>query len=83
MSEVAVRFEASTVQLHHQIDKGELDAMDQLNKALSSLEIEKTALARTPTWPWEPGTFRGLLAAILLPVAVWLVQILLGRLIGP
>ncbi len=83
MSAVALRFEAATMQLHDQLDKGDLGGMDQLNRALSSLEIEQTALGRIPTWPWEAGTFRGILAAIVLPVAVWLVQILLGRLIGP
>jgi hypothetical protein len=83
LSEAALRFEAATAELHRQLDKGSLSEMDQLNKALASLEIEQAALKRIPTWPWASDTSRSLLAAILLPVAVWLLQLLLGCLIGP
>jgi len=56
--------------------------MDSLNKALASLEIEAGALRRIQTWPWDPGAVRGLVAALLLPIVVWLLQLLLGRVLG-
>lgn len=82
LAEASSRFEATTAQLHSQLDRGRLLHMDHLNKALASLEIEQNALRRIPTWPWQPGAVRGLVAALLLPVAIWALQLLLGRVLG-
>jgi hypothetical protein len=82
LGDTSSRFEATTAQLHSQLDRGRLLHMDHLNKALASLESEQNALRRIPTWPWQPGAVRGLVAALLLPVAIWALQILLGRLLG-
>ncbi|MGH2620287.1 MAG: hypothetical protein ACRDHG_06910 [Anaerolineales bacterium] len=40
---------------------------------------EITRLARIPTWPWNPGTLRGVVATVSLPVAIWLIQFVLQR----
>ena len=61
------------------MDKNELGRMDDLNKALSSLEIERAALEHVPTWPWERGTLRSLVAAIVIPLLVWAIQAILQR----
>ncbi|MEX2029647.1 MAG: hypothetical protein WD906_01570 [Anaerolineales bacterium] len=82
LAEAASRFEAAAQDLHRQLDGGRLRQMDPLNKALASLEIEQNALRRIATWPWQPGAVRGLLAALLLPVVVWVIQFLLGRILG-
>jgi hypothetical protein len=82
LAEASYRFEATTRRLHDQLDRGRLLQMDHLNKALASLEIEQNALRRIPTWPWQAGAVRGLLAALFLPVAVWATQLVLGRLIA-
>jgi hypothetical protein len=58
------------------------DGHGQLNKTLASLELEQAALRRIPTWPWEPGTLRGVLAALVLPIVIWLIQYVLQRLLG-
>jgi len=81
-AEVATRFEEATLQLHRELDRGRLTQMDQLNRALASLEIEENALRRIPTWPWQPGSVRAVAAALLLPVAVWVIQAALGRLLS-
>jgi hypothetical protein len=81
--DASLRFEATAARLHSQLDSGRLLQLDPLNKALASLEIEQNALRRIPTWPWQPGAVRGLVAALLLPVAVWAIQLLLGRVLGP
>jgi len=82
LSEASSRFEAAAERLLRDLDAGRLSQIDQLNKALASLEIMQTVLRRIPTWPWQLGAARGLLAALLLPVAVWAIQLLLGRLLG-
>ena len=82
LMDISSRFEVTSARLHHQLDGNRLLQMDALNKALASLEIEHAFVRRVPTWPWEPGTLRGLLAALLLPIAVWLIQLLLGRVFG-
>ena len=83
LADASHRFEAATVRLHRLLDSGRLLQIDPLTKALTSLEIEQNALRKIPTWPWQPGAVRGLAAALLLPVAVWVIQRLLGRLLGP
>jgi len=82
LGESTSRFEAATIELHNQLDRGRLLQMDHLNKALASLEIEQNALRKIPTWPWQPGAIRAVVAALLLPVAIWAVQLLVGRLLG-
>ena len=64
------------------MDAGQLDRVDPLNKVLGALEAENGELTRVATWPWTPGTLRGLLGTVLLPIALWLLQRLLGSLIG-
>jgi hypothetical protein len=76
------RFEAATLELHRRLDSGHLAHMDDLNKAVATLEIEQNTLRRIPTWPWQPGAVRAVVAALLLPVAVWTIQTLLGRVLG-
>ena len=70
----ARRLEAGFHELQRGMDTLKLSGADDLNKTLSSLEIERAALQRTPTWPWEPGTIRGLAAALALPIIIWLIQ---------
>ena len=82
LAEASLRFEAATEQLHRQLDGLRLRQMDDPNKALASIEIEQNALRRIPTWPWQPGAVRGLVAALLLPIAVWAIQLLLARVLG-
>lgn len=76
------RFDATARTLHQDLDGRRLLHMDKLNRALANLEIEQNVLRKIPTWPWEPGAVRGVFAALLLPLAVWALQVLLGRLLG-
>jgi hypothetical protein len=78
----AGRLEAGFHELQLRTDKLKLAGADDLNKTLNSLEIERTALLRIPTWPWQPETLRGLLAALVLPLVLWLAQFLLQRVLG-
>lgn len=71
--------EAVAARLHRGLAAGKLSEVDQLHKALAALQIQTATLEKIPTWPWHPGTLRGLLAALVLPIAIWLIQRLLER----
>jgi hypothetical protein len=79
LAEASSRFEAAIQDLHRQLDGRGRRPTNDPNKALAGIEIEQNALRRIPTWPWQPGAVRALVAALLLPVAVWAIQLLLGR----
>jgi hypothetical protein len=82
LAENAHRFEAAVSELHQRVDKKTLSRMDDLNKTLSSLEIEQAVVRRIPTWPWEPGTLRSVVAALALPIIIWLIQYVLQKVLG-
>jgi hypothetical protein len=76
------RWQACTAELYQRVDRRDWDGADRLNATLTALERGRMAIDRTPTWPWRPETLRGLVAALLLPVTIWLVQYGLQRLLG-
>ncbi len=82
LDECALRLEAAIAELHERMDSGELEGIDRLNLAMSSLEIEQQALDRIPTWPWQPETPRLLVTALALPLGLWLLQYVLQLLLG-
>jgi hypothetical protein len=68
------RLKQSTDELHGRIKAGKYEGMGELQNALASLELERTALSRISTWPWHPETLRGIVGTLLLPLVIWLVQ---------
>jgi hypothetical protein len=82
LAENARRWEAVMAELYRLIDRGDLAAADRLNGPLAALERGRIAIERIPTWPWRPETLRGMVGALVLPVLIFLVQRLLGRLLG-
>ncbi|MFQ5854515.1 MAG: hypothetical protein ACE5LU_02565 [Anaerolineae bacterium] len=80
--ETSRRMKAAIAELHRRVDTGDFDNMTELFRTMTSLEIERDVWLRIPTWPWEPGTVRGLISALLLPVMVWLIQRVLDSLLG-
>lgn len=82
-NDAALRFEAVAGELHQRIDSGNLEGMDALNDAISSLKVERDALKAAPTWPWPPETVRLLVTALALPLGLWLIQFVVQRAFGP
>jgi hypothetical protein len=78
---VGDRIEATIARIHAAVDADAAAEDDHLSKRLASLIQEREFLARLPTWPWETGTARTFASAILLPVLIWLLTRLLGRLV--
>jgi hypothetical protein len=82
LAESAQRLEAAIADLHARMDSGKLDGIENLIKGMEGLEINHNAVSRISTWPWAAETPRGLVAALLFPLMVWLGQWLLQRILG-
>ena len=82
LEDISDRLRSAGDELHLRIDRKAYKGMDDLHKAMAGLEIERNMIGAMPTWPWQPDTLRTLLIALLLPVAVWVVQALLQRVLG-
>jgi hypothetical protein len=75
------RMKATISQLHRSVDDRDLSVADALNRTLESVQLERDAIARMPTWPWEPGTLRAFVSVLLVPIVLWLIFRVLDRLI--
>ncbi|MBE0586973.1 MAG: hypothetical protein IH617_02870, partial [Hydrogenophaga sp.] len=74
LSACVQRQEAAITKLHDRLDTDNIERMDDLNKAMASLELEHATLSRMSTWPWQTETVRWFMAALFFPVALWFVQ---------
>lgn len=81
-AEVDVRVKAAIAQLHQRVDTNGFAEASQVQGALNSLVTARDLIAKMPTWPWQPNTFRGFVSALLLPIAVWTAQKIVARLMG-
>ncbi len=80
LEEAGSRFECIIGRLHERVDQDVLADADKLNNQLSSIVAEREAIAQVSTWPWDAAAVTGLVTTLVLPVILWLVQRLLGRL---
>ena len=83
LDEGSLRLEAAIVELHQRVDSGKLEGMMDLNMTIAGLEMEHAALSRIPTWPWQPETVRLLVTALVLPLGLWIVEIVLQVILRP
>ena len=74
------RLEATLGELNRDVDARDLTRADGLNKTLASLVVQRDILAKLPTWPWSTATLRTFVSALLLPMALFLLQQALSRL---
>ena len=81
-AEVNQSVESSYRELQRLVRSRSYARVGDLEKALSSSVMMRGVVARLSTWPWQPETFRGVLATVFLPVFIWLVQFSLQRLLG-
>lgn len=80
-AEVEVRLKGLLAELNRDVDALDFRRADGLNKTLASMLQQREVIARLPTWPWSTGTLRAIVTAILLPVFLFIVQLLLGRIL--
>ncbi len=81
-AEVNQGVEIAYRQMQEKVTSRSYAQVDQLEKALSGLLRMREVVTKLSTWPWQPETLRGLVAAVALPIAVWLIQFGLQRLLG-
>ena len=72
----------ATTELHRVVAANELPAMDPLNKAITSLDIEYRSINDAPTWPWRSDTFRWVIGVLMIPFALFLLQQVVPRLLS-
>lgn len=82
-AEANERFRAVVGEIHDAIDRRDLAQSDALNKMLLSVSHEREVIGRLATWPWSPGTLRGFISAMLIPIGLWVITRLLGQVILP
>ena len=75
------RLKAVLAELNHDVDSLDLSRADGLNKTLASVGQQREILAKLPTWPWSSGTLRAMTTAILLPLFLFVIQLVLSRII--
>jgi hypothetical protein len=83
LGEVGKRMTTAINELHRRIGENQLVDMDNLDKVFQSLEVEYDAIKRAPTWPWHPEAPRAVAAALVLPMFLWLMQLMLSRMVTP
>ena len=76
------RIESTLDHLHRSLDKNETDTAEQLGNTLVGLHTEREILMNISTWPWRTGTLTGFLSAIVLPIALLLIQLGIEKWIG-
>jgi len=54
----------------------------QLKDALLGLTAEHEILDKIPTWPWRSGTLTGFLSAAVLPIVLFMIQLIIQKLVG-
>ena len=65
--------------LHDGLERDDGPTIERQHKALLAIQFEQQTLAKVPTWPWTPGILRSAVGAIVLPLALWLVQYVLQK----
>jgi len=80
VSTIGRRLEAATDRLHERADQGLYDdTIGHIDTAVEGLIRERDLVAKSKTWPWEPGALRAVATALLLPVVIWLITRILER----
>jgi hypothetical protein len=75
-------FELAATRLHADVGANDYARADETNKVMSSLTIEADRIRKVSTWPWSAETLRGFATALGLPILLWLITTILGRVLG-
>jgi hypothetical protein len=82
LAELNQRVERTLERLHRHLDENEMGEVAELNEAITALNAERDILTSIPTWPWRAGTLTGFLSALILPIILFLLQLVLEKLLG-
>ncbi len=73
------RLEAAYHKLHRNLDKNQLKDITEVRGSISALLDLRHEIEKISTWPWEPGTLRNFIFALLVPMTAWVIQQVLLR----
>lgn len=76
------RLEQAYRGLHARLDRGDLTEMTEFWHSISAMLDFRNEIRAVSTWPWKAGTLRSFLSALLLPIALFLLQELLSRVLA-
>lgn len=79
LDENAKEMERTIERLMIEMRGQQLEALELSDQKLSSLEKARLQIERISTWPWKIETLRQVLAAVLLPLIIWLLQFFLAQ----
>lgn len=82
LHEIDARFEGVFSTFNQGVDAADYGAIETLNGAIASLEIQRERVHAIPTWPWRPETVRFMLAAIAIPLILEIVLFFVGQALG-
>jgi hypothetical protein len=82
LNDINLHIESTFDLLHTRIAQKDLRQIGEIREAIQSLMIEKEFVGAFRTWPWNPGTFRGVLTLVLAPLLLDLFVMLLSKLIS-
>ena len=65
-----------------EVDNEKHAELESTSRAIGALTAQRESVERISTWPWRPETLRSLVSTIALPLVLYLLSRLLGRLFG-
>ncbi len=80
LNETSDLLQSASDDLHSKVSRRAYDEFGGIEDSIGALIRERELFERIPTWPWNPGTIRGFVSTLLLPIFLWLVIRLLERL---
>ena len=69
---------AISQQLEERTTQGQFGGVEELSSTVTSWATYQRLIQETPTWPFNAGIVRRLMASILIPAIVYLIKILAG-----
>ncbi|NIM95664.1 MAG: hypothetical protein GTO18_18345 [Anaerolineales bacterium] len=79
LDESSKQIEIAITTMFSQIEVEGLDSISGNDRTLTTLEKAHETIDKISTWPWQAETLRRVLAALSLPLAIWLIQYFLGQ----
>jgi hypothetical protein len=82
LSELNQRMEKTLAMYHEALDNHVVDEYSALSDAIVGLSAEKELINSISTWPWRKGVLTGFLSATVLPIVLFLTQLLISKFMG-
>lgn len=74
LMENGLRLDLATEALYNQVDSGEHQKLDKLERGINALIAVRKDIETVSTWPWKTDTIRWLATALILPLGLWIIQ---------